>query len=185
MARSILSIQINDLFSQGKSIAEIAKNLKCKKSTVRYHTDPVYKEECLEKRRNYKKRIRAAKKKKIIDRFGAKCQICFYNKCQNSLNFHHIDPSTKCFDVSDATCRLNIPDELLEKELKKCILICANCHNEIHAGVTEIPENVKNPLTNEENVVVCTRSLEVVISEDGKSAEKAENILTTQQIVVS
>ncbi len=185
MARSILSIQINDLFSQGKSITEIAKNLKCNRSTVRYHTDPVYKEKCLEKKRNYKKRIRAAKKKKIIDRFGAKCQICFYNKCQNSLNFHHIDPSTKCFDVSDATCRKNIPDELLEKELKKCILICANCHNEIHAGMTEIPENVKNPLTNEENVVGCTRSLEVVISADGKSAEKAENILTIQQIVVS
>jgi len=51
--------------------------------------------------------------------------------------------------------------------------------------MTEIPENVKNPLTNEENVVGCTRSLEVVISADGKSAEKAENILTIQQIVVS
>ena len=80
---------------------------------------------------------------------------------------------------------MNIPDEDLEKELKKCILICANCHNEIHAGITEIPENVKNPLTIEVVVVECSRSLEVVISADGKSAEKAENPLTTQQIMVS
>jgi hypothetical protein len=185
MGYSNLSAQINDLFSQGKNVTEIAKILKRRTDTVRYHTDPIYKEKCLEKKRDYKKKIRAAKKKKIIDRFGAKCQICFYDKCQNSLNFHHIDPSTKCFEVSDAICRLNIPDEDLEKELKKCILICANCHNEIHAGMTEIPENVKNPLTIEVVVVECSRSLEVVISADGKSAEKAENPLTTQQIMVS
>jgi hypothetical protein len=185
MEYSDLSAQINNLFSQGKNATEIAKILGCAKSMVRYHTDAIFKKKSLEQKKSYKKRIRSAKKKKAIQLFGSKCQICDYNKCQNSLNFHHIDPSLKKFEISNAFCRDKISDEEVAEELKKCILICANCHNEIHAGITEIPENVKNPLTNEENVVGCTRSLEVVISADGESEEKAENPLTIQQIVLS
>ena len=180
-----LSNQIVTLHSQGETIERIMVILKCKKDTVRYHTDPAYKFLRNERSKASKKKRRQIKKKKTIDLFGGKCQICFYDKCQNALNFHHIDPSIKCFEISDGFYRLDISEEELQEELKKCILICANCHNEIHAGMTEIPENVKNPLTNEENVVGCTRSLEVVISADGKSAEKAENPLTIQQIVVS
>ena len=177
--------QIVTLHSQGETIERIMVTLKCKKHKVRYHTDATYKFLCNERSKASKKKSRQIKKKKTIDLFGGKCQICFYDKCQNALNFHHINPSTKCFEISDAFFRLNIPEKELQEELKKCILVCANCHNEIHAGMTEIPENVKNPLTIEVVVVECSRSLEVVISADGKSAEKAENPLTTQQIMVS
>jgi len=185
MEYSNLSAQINDLFSKGKNVTEIAKFLKCRKDTVRYHTDAEFKKKYLERRKSYKKHTRSVKKKNAINLFGGKCQICFYDKCQKSLNFHHIDPSLKKFEISKAFCKYPRPDEEVKEELKKCILVCANCHNEIHAGMTEIPENVKNPLTIEVVVVECSRSLEVVSSEVDKSAEKAENPLPTQQIMVS
>ena len=31
---------------------------------------------------------------------GNKCAVCGYDKCQRALNFHHIDPSKKEFDLA-------------------------------------------------------------------------------------
>ena len=179
-----LSNQIVTLHLQGETIERIMVILKCKKDTVRYHTDPAYKFLRNERSKASKKKRRQIKKKKTIDLFGGKCQICFYDKCQNALNFHHIDPSIKCFEISDAFYRLDISEEELQEELKKCILICANCHNEIHAGITEIPESFKNPLTIEVSVVNCSCSLEEVVSADSESEEKAETPLTIEESVI-
>jgi len=55
------------------------------------------------------------------------CSICGYNKCKRSLVFHHANPVDKVFEIHH---HLNIQD--LFKELNKCILLCANCHGEIH-----------------------------------------------------
>ena len=179
-----LANQIVTLHSQGETIERIMVTLKCKKHKVRYHTDATYKFLCNQRSKASKKKSRQIKKKKTIDLFGGKCQICFYDKCQNALNFHHINPSTKCFEISDAFFRLNIPEKELQEELKKCILVCANCHNEIHAGVIEIPKNMKNPLTSEESVVNCSCSLEGVVSADSESEKKAETPLTIEESVI-
>ena len=78
---------------------------------------------------NYKKaheeRIKSSKKLKING-----CAICGYNKCDTGLDFHHVNPQDKKF-------RLNISNmgrknKALVEELNKCILLCANCHREIH-----------------------------------------------------
>lgn len=74
-------------------------------------------------------------KTKCIEKMGGKCQICGYNKCASSLEFHHKNPKEKDFDISGKTIAYN----KILKELDKCILVCRNCHGEIHAGVTEIP----------------------------------------------
>lgn len=73
-------------------------------------------------------------KTKLIEYKGGKCQICGYNKCQQALEFHHIDPKTKEFNISGGTKSL----ERLKKETDKCILVCSNCHKEIHAGLISI-----------------------------------------------
>jgi hypothetical protein len=58
------------------------------------------------------------------------CEKCGYNKCARALHFHHINPKTKKFTISKAATR-SMSKENIEKELKKCILLCANCHFEL------------------------------------------------------
>lgn len=62
---------------------------------------------------------------------GSKCQICGYNKCSEALEFHHNNPNEKDFNLSDRDLILDW--QIIKKELDKCILVCANCHREIHA----------------------------------------------------
>ena len=62
---------------------------------------------------------------------GGKCSICGYCKCQDSLDFHHLDPSKKEFSISN---HKGMKLENIKNELDKCILVCSNCHGEIHAG---------------------------------------------------
>jgi hypothetical protein len=64
------------------------------------------------------------------------CQNCGYNKCGASLDFHHVDPTTKSRRISSGLW--NNKTHLFETELNKCILLCKNCHYEAHSGVLEI-----------------------------------------------
>ena len=81
-------------------------------------------------------------KQKLIDSFGGKCGICGYCKCNETLGFHHLDPTTKEFGLGKM---MGNPHkwEYVIPELKKCVLLCANCHGEIHAGVTTIPYGIR------------------------------------------
>ena len=67
---------------------------------------------------------------------GSQCSICGYDKCPEALDFHHIDESKKSFSLSDHGIKLDWP--LIKEELDKCIVVCANCHREIHAGYIEV-----------------------------------------------
>jgi len=77
--------------------------------------------------------IKAQKRKKLhaVIMFGGKCQICGYDRCINALEFHHLDKNTK--DEKPSYIILRRSWEKVKKELDKCILVCANCHREIHA----------------------------------------------------
>jgi hypothetical protein len=80
-------------------------------------------------------------KKRIVEAFGGKCGICGYNKCQDAMDLHHIIPEEK--DFSFGQVRANPKNWfILVKELRKCCLLCANCHREVHQGMTLIPENI-------------------------------------------
>lgn len=74
-------------------------------------------------------RSRRNKRAILIAEFGGKCCKCGYDKCQAALHFHHKDESTKLFNVNSST---NKSLTRLREEAKKCILVCANCHAEIH-----------------------------------------------------
>ena len=119
--------KIKQLASEGKSGREIAKELKCCRSLVSYHLNPEGKIKNSE--RKNKNRLRL--KSECRNNSGAKCQFCGYNKCQAALHFHHVDPTTKNFGISEAISD-GYPKEEIEAEIKKCVLICANCHVEIH-----------------------------------------------------
>lgn len=70
---------------------------------------------------------RLNKRYKLIARHGGKCQICGYSKCLSALEFHHKDPNQKEIAVTG-----NFSMERLSREADKCLLLCANCHREIH-----------------------------------------------------
>lgn len=75
----------------------------------------------------------------LIDSLGGACEICGYNKNYAALCFHHKDPKTKRFQL-DATSFSTAWETLLE-EAKKCLLLCHNCHMEIHYPNREISKN--------------------------------------------
>ena len=56
-------------------------------------------------------------------------------KCGESrgyvLDFHHIDPTQKENTIARMTSnKSNLND--IQKEVDKCIVLCANCHREFH-----------------------------------------------------
>lgn len=68
-------------------------------------------------------------KYKYILKKGGKCSVCGYDKNLSSLTFHHI--KDKEFELTSRAFRC-LPIEILENEMEKCILLCQNCHNELH-----------------------------------------------------
>lgn len=79
------------------------------------------------------KKHRLVQKQRIIKVMGGKCSICGYNKCHKALELHHINPEEKEFTFSkDMLCN---SWEKLVQELKKCTLLCANCHREVHSDM--------------------------------------------------
>lgn len=86
------------------------------------------------------KKWRNSTKIRMVESMGGKCSICGYNKCKEALEFHHIDPTEKEFSFGKTLANPTSWDRLV-KELEKCILLCANCHREIHNDISEIPEN--------------------------------------------
>lgn len=71
------------------------------------------------------------RKKQAIQKLGGKCSKCGYCKNIAVLSFHHLDPSIKSFGL-DMRHFSNNGIQVLEKELAKCILLCMNCHIELH-----------------------------------------------------
>ena len=86
------------------------------------------------------KQWRLKVKTKIVESMGNKCQICNYDKCKSALDLHHINPEEKEFSFGRIMSNPRAWHKITE-ELKKCILLCANCHREIHAGVAQIPSS--------------------------------------------
>lgn len=84
----------------------------------------------------YVKNARERLKLRIIYVMGEKCQCCGYDKCSSALELHHINPKEKQFTISS---NANRGWNNLIPELKKCTLVCANCHREIEAGLIKSP----------------------------------------------
>ena len=83
------------------------------------------------KKCNHKNAYSLLKRRKleILKKFGNECSICGYDKNIAALEFHHLDPNEKEFQLGSAKTT-NLDKLLLE--MNKCILVCANCHREIH-----------------------------------------------------
>jgi hypothetical protein len=70
-------------------------------------------------------------KEKAIEYKGGKCEHCGYSKCNRALTFHHKDPSKKLYILTRSKMACT-SGEKIKDELDKCVLLCANCHSELH-----------------------------------------------------
>jgi hypothetical protein len=67
----------------------------------------------------------------LIQGKGGRCERCGYERNHAALAFRHLDPSAKSFPIDLRSCSNTSWDALLE-ESRKCLLLCLNCHSEIH-----------------------------------------------------
>lgn len=86
-------------------------------------------------------------KDRAIKYKGGKCERCTYSKSYRALVFHHIDPSQKDFQLSGMHTR---SWEVITKELDKCMLLCSNCHMEVHEEIEEANRSNLKEIRDEE-----------------------------------
>lgn len=78
---------------------------------------------------------RFALKQKCVSYLGGACKLCGYSKSLGALIFHHINPDEKEFGIGGAH---TIKWTRIKQELDKCVLLCANCHAEVHSGMVTL-----------------------------------------------
>jgi transposase len=91
---------------------------------------------CLRCRGEAVARRRRKVKAVLVEELGGRCRICGYDRCVGALHFHHVDPATKAFTVSHQGATLAL--ERMREEVRKCVLLCANCHAEVEAGIAKL-----------------------------------------------
>ncbi|KKR08028.1 MAG: hypothetical protein UT32_C0004G0002 [Parcubacteria group bacterium GW2011_GWC2_39_14] len=96
-----------------------------------YKDRAAYLKQAVQKRR---KELR----EKLINYKGGKCCLCGYRKYPGALECHHLDSQKKDFGLSSRG--LTRSWLLIKKEADKCLLVCSNCHKEIHAKITQPPK---------------------------------------------
>lgn len=92
---------------------------------------------CLRCRSDSVTRRRRRVKEVLVQEAGGRCRLCGYSRSQAALVFHHIDPTLKRFGLA----RDGVTRSLARarEEARKCLLLCANCHAEVEAGVRTLP----------------------------------------------
>jgi len=71
-------------------------------------------------------------KKKAIEYKGGKCEECDWEGDISGYDFHHTDPTKKDFEVTGLVIA-SMKWEKVQKELDKCVLLCAPCHRFKHS----------------------------------------------------
>ncbi len=80
-------------------------------------------------------------KEMLVEYKGGKCAICGYQKYIGAFDLHHVGDSEKSFGLSMKG--LTRSWEKTKHEADKCILLCANCHREVHGGITQLPKETR------------------------------------------
>ena len=81
-------------------------------------------------RKHQKTVLRRSMKLQAIKLLGGKCSLCGYDRCIDALEFHHENPEIKEFKLGSGN---TMSWREYKQEALKCILVCSNCHKEIHS----------------------------------------------------
>lgn len=128
--------KIRETYTEVKSSSKVAKMFNVSKTTVLKYVDVIRTTKMSSdslKANRVKSVIDWRKRKKIelVEYKGGKCEKCGYSKCIDALDFHHVDPNEKDFTIGGKSWSF----DRLKNEVDKCILVCANCHREIHSEI--------------------------------------------------
>jgi len=93
----------------------------------------------------------------IIGFISSGCQICSYNRCFRNIVFHHL--RDKQFSLDERHFQYAL--QTILDEIRKCIIVCHNCHGEIHDGL------ISSERLNELNKLLVQK----LIGLDGKTWE--------------
>lgn len=88
-------------------------------------------------------------KEKLVEYKGGKCEMCGYDKCIGAMEFHHLNPSEKEFQISNCNIK---SFKRLKQEVDKCMLLCSNCHKELHYEL-DLKERNKKQIIEEQNII--------------------------------
>lgn len=80
-------------------------------------------------------------KRTLVEEAGGCCRICGFGQHPAALHFHHVDPSTKKFHLAHTGASRGIAR--MRAEAAKCVLLCANCHALVEAGVEKVPDSAR------------------------------------------
>ena len=79
----------------------------------------------------------------LVREAGGRCLVCGFAEYVGALHFHHVDPATKAFSLS----RHGVTRSLrrAREEAGKCVLLCANCHAMVEAGLLDLAAPADHP----------------------------------------
>lgn len=129
--------EIKKLYSTGYTNIKLSELFNVSKYEIRKYTKELKRYSRFDESLTRKQKIslmvserRRKLKDMAIEYKGGKCEKCGYNKCNGALEFHHLNPEEKDFSISSSGTTKSF--ERIKIEIDKCILVCANCHREIH-----------------------------------------------------
>jgi len=121
----------------------------------------------------YNKAKRVAVKKVIASLFP-ECVVCGYAKSELLCN-HHLKHEEKWFIVSGAHL-VRHSFENIVKELKKCVVVCQNCHAEIHGGLLDDSSLKNNELDEEQAVAAMKEELKKILLQPPQDLKSCREI---------
>jgi len=83
---------------------------------------------------------RRGRKARAVAHMGGSCHACGRDGPPATFEFHHLAANEKDFGISE-TGILHRWEKVVS-ELAKCVMLCANCHREVHAGARELDEGL-------------------------------------------
>ena len=118
--RSCKKVFMGNLF---RKLCDVCRDKRMKESQKRYQKNNP----------NNSTRKRMIRNREFIRNYkkDKKCEMCGYNKYPEILDFHHKNKKIKTATVSNLMKTLKSLD-VIQKEIDKCILVCPNCHRELH-----------------------------------------------------
>lgn len=140
----------------------------------RYHNDDMYKQKHISYVKQYKK-----KHIKWFQNIKSKlmCEICM-EKHPRCLDFHHIVDKTNT--VANITYKCS--KSLIILEMKKCIILCCNCHRKIHANIIDISQPNNKQLLNRSANNKAINKFIIDFNQTNKKSKRIKNKIDIYEI---